>query len=179
MTRGQWKFLEAEFVQLTMVAMTRTRGGTPVYNRVLSDNERRAVSKTLRGLLRKLSRKYKKGGVSDEDHVRNIEELAFSMQKQYKPLLLNGEFRIGIAQKALNLCLKYRWCLGHIPMPPDCPFDSRILAKINWRGPSWTAINSTKEYQKLVGAARKVAKGSGYTHLAEWELAEYNSTRKL
>lgn len=39
-------------------------------------------------------------------------------------------FRIGSAQKALNLYRKYLWCLGYIPFPPHCPFDATIIDQL-------------------------------------------------
>jgi hypothetical protein len=82
--------------------------------------------------------------------------------------LKNGRFRIGIAQKALNLYLKYLWCVGLIPMPPHCPFDSSIIGHLpECMNFNWTAIDSIDDYQKLVNSARKKADDKP---IAEWEL---------
>jgi hypothetical protein len=88
-------------------------------------------------------------------------------------LLAGGKFRIGTAQKALNLYLKYLWCLGKIRMPPHCPFDAQIIKKIP-KSPcqSWTKLKDEEEYLKLVAAANDTANPLS---LAVWELREYNS----
>ena len=80
--------------------------------------------------------------------------------------------RIGSAQKALNLFLKYLWCIGEAPEPPHCPFDFQIISKLP---PAvrcnWTELDSIETYRALVAAAKTAAAGQS---LAEWELAEYN-----
>ncbi len=52
------------------------------------------------------------------------------MTTEFKDILFGNGFRVGIAQKALNLYLKYLWCLGKITEPPHCPFDSIIISEI-------------------------------------------------
>jgi hypothetical protein len=46
---------------------------------------------------------------------------------QYQGVPSKNLFRVGTAQKALNLYLKYLWCLGEIKTPPHCPFDRGII----------------------------------------------------
>jgi hypothetical protein len=49
--------------------------------------------------------------------------------------------RIGLAQKALNLYLKYLWCLGEIHEPPHCPLDSIVLGQVpGCKDVRWTLI---------------------------------------
>lgn len=162
-------FLDAELFQLTLSAVTQ-RGG--VYRTNLSEAERRPVHRTLRKLLRDLSSQYANGSVSDDQHNANIRNIAETVSQLHSPLLRDDAFRIGSAQKALNLHLKYLWCLEVIPMPPHCPFDAYVLREIpGWRTRRWTAIAAIDQYADLVAAARQVAGG---TPLAEWELSVYN-----
>lgn len=163
-------FIDAELFQLTLSAVTQ-RGG--VYGQKLSEESHRPVHETLRGLLRDLSPQYETPGIGDERHIENIRRIGRTVTASHAPVLRDGKFRIGSAQKALNLHLKYRWCLGEIPVPPHCPFDSYVLRAIpGWRTRSWTGIDSIPEYTSLVAAARAVA---GELSLADWELAVYNN----
>lgn len=161
-------FIEAELFQLTVGAVTQ-RGS--VYAPGLSEKARRPVHETLRQLLIDVSPQYEPGGISDALHMENIDQIAQAITLRHAAVLHGGRFRIGSAQKALNLHLKYRWCLRQIPMPPHCPFDAYVLRAIPaWRTP-WTRIESIRQYADLVAAARAIA---GEQPLAEWELALYN-----
>ena len=165
-------FIEAELFQLTVGAVTQ-RGS--VYAPGLSEKARRPVHETLRQLLVDVSPQYDSGGITDERHMENIDQIAQAITLRHVALLRDGRFRIGSAQKALNLHLKYRWCLRQIPMPPHCPFDAYVLRAIPaWRTP-WTRIESIRQYADLVTAARAAA---GRQALAEWELSLYNAARR-
>ncbi len=166
-------FLDAELFQLTLSAVTQ-RGG--VYRPNLSEAQRRPVHRALQDLLRDLSRQYANVSVSEDQHNANIQKIAETLTRLHASLLRGDTFRIGSAQKALNLHLKYLWCLQAIPRPPHCPFDAYVLRAIpEWRGRSWTTIDSIDQYIELVASARIVA---GEQPLAEWELSIYNQLRR-
>jgi hypothetical protein len=98
--------------------------------------------------------------------------MATVLSHRYGEALRDGRFRIGPAQKALNLYLKYMWCVGEIPTPPHCPFDSKIIYHLRGcEDVKWTKLVSLDEYMKLVRTARQEAKGRS---LAEWELKVFN-----
>lgn len=163
------RFLRDEFHGLTLGATTQ-RGN--VYARGLSEAERSLVHQSLRTSLDGMSAEYLRE-VSESVHLARIAELADKISSRHAALLAGGRFRIGSAQKALNLFLKYLWCAGLIPTPPHCPFDARVIAKL----PSadrcaWTTLDEMPSYQHLVEAARRVA---GDRSLAEWELDLYNT----
>lgn len=106
--------------------------------------------------------------MSEEEHLSNIKKIADDLTVNFSHCLQNRRFRIGIAQKALNLYLKYLWCVGLIPIPPHCPFDSIIIGHLpECKHLNWTAIDSIDDYQKLVNAARKKIDDKP---IAEWEL---------
>jgi len=106
--------------------------------------------------------------IKEEKHLLNIKNLSDDLTSRFPHCLRKGRFRIGIAQKALNLYLKYLWCVGLIATPPHCPFDSIIINHLpDCGGLSWTSIDTIEDYQKLVEAARKKADGKP---LAQWEL---------
>lgn len=107
----------------------------------------------------------------DESHYRNLQSLS-DWSKGFGSILKGGKLNLGVSQKLLNLYLKYRWCLGNIPIPPHCPFDSRIINKLEKSvRVNWTQLNDIKQYKNLVYAATKQANEKS---LAEWELQEFN-----
>lgn len=125
----------------------------------------------LRSELDRLAKHYD-GAVSEDAHVRNIVALADTVSTEYGAALRDGRFRIGPAQKALNLFLKYQWTAGWIPEPPHCPFDAIIIALLPKQVRcNWTDLDSTETYRTLVAKARDLA---GPHSLAHWELAAYD-----
>ena len=109
--------------------------------------------------------------VEDTAHVQRIGVLADRLSLMHEAALAAGRFRVGPAQKALNLFLKYQWSAGWIPRPPHCPFDAVIIDALPYRARiRWTQLDSLEQYRALVSVARGVAAG---VPLAEWELLEY------
>lgn len=75
-----------------------------------------------------------------------------------------------MAQKSLNLYLKYLWCLSEVPMPPHCTVDGIVLRAAGVHG-SWTKCDSIEEYKRWIGELKKHAKKhAGTDKLAEWEI---------
>jgi hypothetical protein len=117
----------------------------------------RQFQQALRSSLKRFEPSYP-DAVSEADHVRNIVALSEQLSADYGDALAARRFRIGAAQKALNLYLKYLWCIGKIPTPPHCPFDGNVINVLpGCRGISWTALDDMKRYMMLVGAARAKA----------------------
>lgn len=160
-------FLLEQALQSSIIASLQH---TSVYSPQADDLGRKSLSRTIRSNLQEIVKQYSVL-VPEEEHVQNIIKLSLVVSTKCGAALLNGRFRIGIAQKALNLYLKYLWCLDQIPTPPHCPFDSRIMAKLpsNIQVP-WTRIDDITIYISLVNAAKQVAAGLS---LAEWELLNY------
>lgn len=110
---------------------------------------------------------------SEEKHIANIQALVAFGSSAGANLLGPDGYKFGVAQKLLNLLLKYLWCLGHIPEPPHCPVDRLILAKTALRGKvNWTDIKTEDEYKKAIEAIRVVA-ALAKLSLAQWELQFY------
>ncbi|MFB3789581.1 MAG: hypothetical protein ACE15F_24760 [bacterium] len=169
----QEQFLRDEFFSLTLMATVQR---ADVYTSDPDVKDRKAFRNALRSKLEQIAQGYKKQ-VPEETHIRNIVNLSTSLTSAYAKVLKDGRFRIGTAQKALNLYLKYLWCLGKIPPPPHCPFDSLIIAKLPaYKGPRWTALASEQEYRTLVSIAKDKAQR---TPLAVWELQIYNKARSF
>ena len=113
--------------------------------------------------------------VSEQDHVRNIRALADQVSVCCGHFLANGRVRFGVAQKELNLFLKYLWCADRLLAPPHCPFDAVVIGTLpNEVRVAWTKIETEGPYLRLVEAAKVKAEGES---LAKWELRVWNSTR--
>jgi hypothetical protein len=169
MDEHQERFLRDEFFSLTLMATVQR---AHVYVPDANEDAKRKFQKALRSSLERLEALYCKT-VSEEDHIRNIVDLSKELSTGHSDVLAGRRFRIGTAQKALNLHLKYLWCLGKVPAPPHCPFDFRVITKLpKCRRMSWTALDDPAEYRKLVAAAKGKA---GSVSLAAWELRTYNA----
>lgn len=164
----QRKFLADELFALVLQG---TLQRSPTYKEKTSDRRKADFKQALRSALESMARNYATG-VSEETHVSNIQRLAQDLSCQFHDCLFQDRFRIGSAQKALSLYLKYLWCLGEIPRLPHCPFDSSIIQKlpVDCRV-NWTELDNVEQYRSLVRGAIQVANGRA---LAEWELLEYN-----
>lgn len=169
--REKKKFLDDEIFNLTIMATFQRsktyRAGTKV-------SKKEKFKDHLRKKLDELSEQYKQE-VTEDVHIRNIKKLADGLSNSDGPKLDKGRFRIGSAQKALNLFLKYRWCLGEIHMPPHCPFDNRIIGELKGCDKiKWTSLDDIEDYKKLIHATLCKADDKG---IALWELATYNKIR--
>ena len=157
------EFLRNEFLTMSILgALGRSR----TYTESASQEEKNRFRDALRAKLDHISRRYE-SAVAEEDHLSNIINLSDELSSQFSHCLKNDRFRIGIAQKALNLNLKYLWCADLIATPPHCPFDSIVIGHLKeCRDPTWTSIDSIEDYSRLVLAAKKIAADKS---LAEWE----------
>lgn len=107
---------------------------------------------------------------SEQEHIANIKALVEHGTQTGQAILGHAGYKVGVAQKLLNLLLKYLWCLGYVSEPPHCPVDRIVLEKTRLKGKmNWTEINSMEQYNDAIIAIREVASAKGLS-LAEWEL---------
>lgn len=167
-SEGLARFLNQETLTLTVDGTLRRN---PTYRSEIKDDDkrRRDFKESLRHQLCSQVEEYQTQRIGDERHLANIEMLSSKLSECHGDILLDGTFRIGSAQKALNLYLKYCWARGIIEEPPHCPIDSIVLKEIKCPNTSWTKICTTEEYLHFIGKARKEADAQGQT-LARWEL---------
>lgn len=169
MSNEQQAFIDDQFFSLTLMA-TVQRG--KVYREDSNEVSRDAFRRALRSRLEDFVKRYK-AEVSEDQHLANIENLANELSTAHTEALNRGRFRIGSAQKALNLYLKYMWCVGRISTPPHCPFDYTVLSQLpGCRNIKWTQLDSLIDYKGLVQKARMAA---GDVSIAEWELQLFNT----
>ncbi len=117
--------------------------------------------------------------LSEEHHLANIKDLVKHIDKKKYGNLFDTEhkYRIGHAQKLLNLQLKYLWCAGMAVEPPHCPVDRIILNIVKWKGTSWTKMNKIEKYKKSIEAIREIAKEKNQS-IAAWELEVYDRRKQ-
>jgi len=112
---------------------------------------------------------YKSGNVSDAVHINNIKELS-DFTKHFSDIFNGGQINFGIAQKMLNLYLKYQWCLGNIEEPPHFPVDRIIQQKLNEQAKlqgisklallPWTQLKDETHYSRVIQHARSLKIGT-------------------
>jgi hypothetical protein len=163
------QFLDREFLTNAILGAFQHN---PVYADGTQENQRAKFRETLESELRSLSQKYKYA-VTEEQHLQHITNLAQKLTDSYREILKDGSFRIGAAQKALNLYLKYLWCVGQIKEPPHCPIDAQILENSRkLKGKSWTKLSTIEEYKEWVEDLRQTAASKS---LAQWELENWKA----
>lgn len=165
---GQDKFLLDELFSMTLAATVQR---STTYQKDVAEKKKDIFRRDLQRSLVSLSEQYR-AQVSEPTHCKNIQTLAKELSIKHGKILDDGHFRIGSAQKALNLYLKYLWCLGRIKMPPHCPIDRAILDEIGYKSVGWTRLDSIALYEEIIREAKAVA---GKLALSEWELQFYNA----
>ena len=164
------EFLDGQLFGMTLAA---TAQRSNLYAAELSELQRKPFQKALRRVLESYGKSYT-APVAEDRHLEHINGLVETLSRGYPGLLESGRLKFGHAQKALNLYLKYLWCLDRISEPPHCPIDSIILRKVpGFTDVRWTQLTTAKEYMRIITAA-KVQASAKKLSLAQWELQEYN-----
>lgn len=105
--------------------------------------------------------------VTPEKHNQQILEIK-DWSINHSTILNGGKLKFGVAQKLLNLYLKYLWCAGIIEYtPPHFPLDR--LIQENKVLINWTDLDSLVEYDSVI------EKLHPETDKANWELIKYNT----
>jgi len=132
-----------------------------------SETDKRHFKSMISGHIENLLSQYKNSNISDDVHIENIKSVS-DYSKYFSSIFVNGKINFGIAQKMLNLYLKYQWCLGNIAEPPHFPVDRIIQQKLNESARQckqnqlnlepWTRFKDEMHYLKVVNHARDLAK---------------------
>lgn len=148
-----------------------------IYNKdkVVSEAERKAFKINLFKFCNDLVENQYKNRVTDDIHIKNIRSVINFTEANYNDILNNGRLKFGVAQKILNLYLKYLWCNNEITTPPHFPVDRIIQEKLKLPEKyRWTKMDSEDEYLTIINQSKSIMKLKGYRNLAEMELNEYN-----
>jgi len=127
--------------------------------------------KVIRYLSSQVIPRYSKVGINEGQHYKHIAELVTYANSVGETVLGQLGYKYGVAQKLLNLALKYHWCLGAITEPPHCPVDRIVIDKTRFSGKSWTMIVQKSEYQTIIEDIKRLA---GAQSVAMWELSIYS-----
>jgi hypothetical protein len=118
----------------------------------------------------------KQGSYSDNKHYNAIHNFSNFITNKFSPILFRKRFRIGTAQKFINLYWKVAWILGKTTRQPiHCPFDSVVIKQLPGEITTrFTQCDILDEYRELVEAAREAA--GKHRSIAEWEADIYFNT---
>jgi hypothetical protein len=184
-------FLHQEYWSLTVQASFSRAN---VYKKGLEDNsatEKKKV-KFKSGLLNHIKElvesQYSKSEVTENSHIQNIQNLIAESEKHADILNDDKGKRItfGVAQKLLNLYLKYLWCAGDLKIaPPHFPVDRMILEEIKFplregKFVNWTTLNDEEIYREIIQHFKAYGgceKARGIESLAAKELIIYKELR--
>jgi hypothetical protein len=176
---------KAEFLEevLFSSAFSAAVQHSKTYSEGIVQHDKDRIRESLKKFLRAIrtSSPYLGGGVTDEVHGCNIENLANDVGRDWSEYLYDAKFRIGTAQKLLNLYLKLYWCIGEIAEPPHCPIDRFIIRALDskYHNINWTTLDDLAEYQRLIDAVKGVAaSGDNQLSIAAWELKNYPELAK-
>jgi hypothetical protein len=164
----QKRFISYELGLLTIKAALSTRDKEfTIYKETIKSHQRTPAKKAIREVLDEIESKYSPV-LSPEDHVKYIENTAKDLTNKVGKYLKGDRFRIGVAQKLINMHLKYLWCSNVIGEPPHCPIDGIIRDKARLIDPSfsydWVKSDCIEEYKSAVMSLESIA---------QWELHEF------
>ena len=170
------RFLNYEFATLSLIAGLATRNPkAPVYSRDASEANKQSTKDWLRDRLSVLAEQYREGPVSEIKHIENIANFANKATEDLGSFLFQQRLRFGVAQKLVNLYLKYLWVTDYIPEPPHCPIDGRIAqkAKLPYQ---WTTSLCQADYEAAISDLR--AGPARLSGIAAWELQQFEIGRQ-
>ena len=171
-TNDRRRFLSYELGLLTLKAALSTRDDKyPVYDKGTKIWQRSQAKKVLREWLAVIEEKYSKSGITEAEHVAFIAEVSEKLSNQLAHCLHDGRFRVGVAQKLVNVHLKYLWTAGFCPEPPHCPIDG-IIRDAAGIGYLWTRSDSIEEYKEAIADLKTISETKDLT-LAQWELETF------
>jgi hypothetical protein len=172
-TPMQQAFLKQVKVTDETSAQKNTVSASFKRNKLYAENtppqHRKELGNELKKLVESTSKQYVNQTVDEATHLKNIQNISNELSSRFGSILNHNRLKIGTAQKALNLYLKFLWCLGKLQsQPPHCPMDSIVLKKANVYG-AWTKSDSIADYENWVKSVKSQAGAQNMT-LSEWEL---------
>lgn len=115
---------------------------------------------------------FKNSVAGSYNHVATIREFCEYATNTFGECLKNRKLRFGVAQKMINLYLKFLWCIGEIQEPPHCPVDGYVKIALGDMGlTNWTEMTEEAQYQEYIS---KITSSSP----ANWELLQWSELRR-
>ncbi len=144
-----------------------------VYAEGIPRKSRIALHKSIKEELKRMASNYYNNFVSEDDHIKNIEQLSDTITERHGDILKCHKLRIGTAQKLLNVYIKFLWCLGEINRPHHCPVDRIVLKKIK-DDRKWTDLKTIENYKDIISKIRDYVVSIEEESIAEWEYKLWN-----
>lgn len=145
------RFLYNEFWMLSVMGAFQHSG---VY-KIATETQRKDFKNALKEHINTQILPLYHNKVENDPHIANIINLMeFANTHSYVNM------NIGIAQKLLNLYLKYLWCDGEIPTPPHFPVDRTIQMELGIKVTDivpWTQMEGKKgleDYNMIINKAK-------------------------
>jgi hypothetical protein len=178
--------IKQSFLQFTKVASSDQAIGSaliaalrrnPTYMDGISSTNKYTFRTALVTQIRGFADQYREDS-TEQRHLGAIVQISDEMSQQYAHILKDNRLRIGTTQKALNLYMKFMWCLdSNWCTPPHCPID-RIVLKEAGINNNWTELDDIELYSEWIARLRTISQRTGATNLAEWELGLWNQKRQ-
>jgi hypothetical protein len=159
-------FINSEFWVLTIMGAF---GRAKVYRPDVPVIEKKYFKRLLKGHLDTMIESCYFKSISQKTHIENIKEV-MRFSESTSDILTNGNLNFGVAQKLLNLYLKYHWCLGLIPTPPHFPVDSIIQKELGLKIVPWTKMENEIDYLRIINHAKTLLENHDCKTIAELEL---------
>jgi hypothetical protein len=142
-----------------------------LYNN-LSNKERERVRDFWSVSLLKLSCRYVKEIWNEHQYEDEIIKLKNIMNDNFVRLI---DFRISHSQKSISIFFKHMWCLGDLPIPPQCPVDRIILTRANapYNERKWGFVNDIETHRKRYNILRLASIEDGFDNVSIWELENF------
>ena len=174
MTPQQLTFLEYEFTTSSLLAAFATRRKThPVYAAHATSMQKEEVKQWVRQRLLELGKKYKSENLTESEHVAEILRFKVEVSNRFPAALHEGKLRFGVAQKLVNLYVKYLWTVGAVNSAHHCPLDG-IINKVANLGYEWNTSDSEPNY---IEAISKLRSHAGEISLPQWEIRAFQEAR--
>lgn len=164
------KYLERE---LWIMAWNASVQRVVLYKKGAQQNQRDEFARNVKKHVKDHIIPQYRATVEASRHCENIRGLIEYANGVCTGVLGEDGYKYGVAQKLLNLALKYYWCLGLINEPPHCPVDRIVIDKTYLRGKmNWTEILTERQYLDIIRAIKTEAEKQNCS-IAQWELSSY------
>ena len=161
-------FLVSEFWMLSWNASVQR---VELYNENTSETKKKDFRNRVIGWIEKELLEQYSSEIDSEKHEENLEKLIQKGSEFGKDILKDGKYPLSVAQKLLNLQLKYLWCYNIKAKPPHCPVDRIIMNQLRPKDRKpWTKIKKLSEYKTIISKLEQIADQNDQS-LADWELS--------
>ena len=116
-------------------------------------------------------------GVTEEKHLSNIMALKEHAEFIGQGIIHNNTFNYGVAQKLLNLYLRYLWLGDFIKEPVHFPVTNQIqeCLMMGKESISWTKMTKVEEYMRVINKAKTILADED----RKWNLYDIKSIAEL